>query len=197
MDPGLVGASGLATRSIGLAAGSAAAQHSPQSTNETRRSISSSLVGRRARLPMREMPRSGWSRRDACKQGAFVRTIPPFASFLKDAMIRVFATTQGIILERDSVFRRPTTPIGLDEIFTAEDPGRRVAAAYEGGVEHAAPAESTLLAPIQNQEIWASGVTYLRSMTARMEEAREAGGGNFYDRVYHAERPELFFKATP
>jgi 2-dehydro-3-deoxy-D-arabinonate dehydratase len=112
-------------------------------------------------------------------------------------MIRVFATTQGIILERDGVFRRPTAPIGLDEIFTAEDPGRRVAAAYEGAVEHAAPAESTLLAPIQSQEIWASGVTYLRSMTARMEEAREAGGGNFYDRVYHAERPELFFKATP
>jgi 2-dehydro-3-deoxy-D-arabinonate dehydratase len=60
-----------------------------------------------------------------------------------------------------------------------------------------APAEASLLAPIQNQEVWASGVTYLRSMTARMEEAREAGGGNFYDRVYPAERPELFFKATP
>jgi 2-dehydro-3-deoxy-D-arabinonate dehydratase len=54
-----------------------------------------------------------------------------------------------------------------------------------------------LQAPIQNQEVWASGVTYLRSMTARMEESRDAGGGSFYDRVYNAERPELFFKATP
>jgi 2-dehydro-3-deoxy-D-arabinonate dehydratase len=52
------------------------------------------------------------------------------------------------------------------------------------------------LAPIGRQEVWASGVTYLRSRAARMEEARQAGGGNFYDRVYEADRPELFFKAT-
>ena len=53
-----------------------------------------------------------------------------------------------------------------------------------------------LLAPVQNQEIWASGVTYLRSREARMEEAKDAGAGDFYARVYEAERPELFFKAT-
>lgn len=53
-----------------------------------------------------------------------------------------------------------------------------------------------LLPPIQSQEVWASGVTYLRSKKARMEEAKEAGGGDFYDRVYEAERPELFFKST-
>ena len=51
-------------------------------------------------------------------------------------------------------------------------------------------------APMGNQEIWASGVTYKRSKEARMEESRKAGGGSFYDRVYDAERPELFFKAT-
>src|SRR5882762_4677275 len=50
-------------------------------------------------------------------------------------------------------------------------------------------------APIGNQEIWASGVTYLRSREARMEESKDAGGGDFYARVYEAERPELFFKA--
>lgn len=55
----------------------------------------------------------------------------------------------------------------------------------------------SLLAPIGNQEIWAAGVTYFKSKTARMEEAKDAGGGQFYDRVYDAERPELFFKATP
>ena len=53
-----------------------------------------------------------------------------------------------------------------------------------------------LLPPIGNQEIWASGVTYLRSREARMEESKDAGGGDFYARVYEAERPELFFKAT-
>lgn len=54
-----------------------------------------------------------------------------------------------------------------------------------------------LLPPIGNQEVWAAGVTYFRSMEARMEEAKESGGADLYDKVYHAERPELFFKALP
>lgn len=53
-----------------------------------------------------------------------------------------------------------------------------------------------LLAPMGNQEIWAAGVTYFRSRTARMEESQDQGGADFYDKVYHAIRPELFFKAT-
>lgn len=53
-----------------------------------------------------------------------------------------------------------------------------------------------ILPPIQSQEIWAAGVTYERSKEARMKEAEDAGGGNFYDRVYDAERPEIFFKAN-
>jgi 2-dehydro-3-deoxy-D-arabinonate dehydratase len=54
-----------------------------------------------------------------------------------------------------------------------------------------------ILAPIGSQEVWAAGVTYLRSKVARMEESEESGGATFYDKVYDAERPELFFKATP
>jgi len=54
---------------------------------------------------------------------------------------------------------------------------------------------SDCLAPIGNQEVWAAGVTYIRSRQARMEEAKDAGGGDFYAKVYEAERPELFFKA--
>jgi 2-dehydro-3-deoxy-D-arabinonate dehydratase len=54
-----------------------------------------------------------------------------------------------------------------------------------------------LLAPIGTQEVWAAGVTYYRSRTARMEESEISGGATFYDKVYIAERPELFFKATP
>ena len=54
-----------------------------------------------------------------------------------------------------------------------------------------------ILAPIANQEIWASGVTYMRSKHARMEESQESGGATFYDKVYDADRPELFFKSTP
>jgi 2-dehydro-3-deoxy-D-arabinonate dehydratase len=55
----------------------------------------------------------------------------------------------------------------------------------------------TLQAPIESQEIWAAGVTYTRSRDARMEESKDTGGGSFYDKVYDAVRPELFFKATP
>ena len=54
-----------------------------------------------------------------------------------------------------------------------------------------------VLAPLVSQEVWAAGVTYYRSRTARIAESQDAGGGDFYDRVYSAERPELFFKATP
>ena len=55
---------------------------------------------------------------------------------------------------------------------------------------------ATILAPVVNQEVWAAGVTYYRSRSARIAESKDAGGGDFYDRVYAAERPELFFKAT-
>ncbi|MES2277210.1 MAG: fumarylacetoacetate hydrolase family protein [Bacteroidota bacterium] len=55
---------------------------------------------------------------------------------------------------------------------------------------------SAVLTPIGQQEVWASGVTYFRSREARIEESKDAKGGDFYSRVYDAERPELFFKAT-
>lgn len=57
--------------------------------------------------------------------------------------------------------------------------------------------ELQIKAPIQNQEIWAAGVTYTRSRDARMEESKDSGGGSFYDMVYDAVRPELFFKSMP
>jgi 2-dehydro-3-deoxy-D-arabinonate dehydratase len=114
-----------------------------------------------------------------------------------DTMIRVFATAQGMVLEQAGTYRQLPAAAGFDELFTADDPAAWLASRMASAPVVAAPAESALLAPIQGQEVWAAGVTYLRSMTARMEEAREAGGGNFYDRVYNAARPELFFKATP
>lgn len=53
----------------------------------------------------------------------------------------------------------------------------------------------TVLAPIDEQEVWAAGVTYKRSQVARMEESK--AGASHYDKVYTAPRPEIFFKATP
>ena len=55
--------------------------------------------------------------------------------------------------------------------------------------------KANVLAPIGSQEVWAAGVTYLQSRNARMEESETAA--SLYDLVYDAERPELFFKATP
>jgi 2-dehydro-3-deoxy-D-arabinonate dehydratase len=52
------------------------------------------------------------------------------------------------------------------------------------------------LCPIDSQEIWAAGVTYLRSKVARMEESKESGGDTFYDKVYDAVRPEIFYKGN-
>ena len=55
--------------------------------------------------------------------------------------------------------------------------------------------DQVFLAPVDRQEIWAAGVTYKRSKVAREEESR--GAAQFYDKVYTADRPELFLKATP
>lgn len=75
------------------------------------------------------------------------------------------------------------------------DPAAAVRDVWPRVQAFALPAQSTLLAPLDVQEVWASGVTYLRSKVARIEESE--GGGDFYDKVYDAERPELFLKATP
>ena len=111
-------------------------------------------------------------------------------------MFRLFATASGLVLESAGTFRA-ASGLTLDAVFTAADPGAVVAAAFASGQPVVAPAPADLRAPLVSQEIWAAGVTYFRSRTARMEESKDAGGGTFYDRVYEADRPELFFKATP
>jgi 2-dehydro-3-deoxy-D-arabinonate dehydratase len=87
-----------------------------------------------------------------------------------------------------------------DDLFT----GAITKHDFEGWLSSGGPTEPPasafsrgLLPPIGSQEVWAAGVTFLRSRTARMDESAIAGGSDFYDRVYQAHRPELFFKATP
>ncbi len=67
-------------------------------------------------------------------------------------------------------------------------------ASFASSSPNATSAEVSLLAPIDEQEVWAAGVTYLRSRNARMEESTQK---DVYDQVYDADRPEIFFKATP
>lgn len=84
-----------------------------------------------------------------------------------------------------------------DEIVARENLFEHLSRAISQLSPAQSPSPQDILAPIGSQEVWAAGVTYFRSRDARMEESKVAGGGNFYDRVYHAARPELFFKATP
>ena len=110
-------------------------------------------------------------------------------------MLRVFADPEGPLLEQGGVCRRSPGGFSLDDLFLADDPVALAQHAWASGRAAAAPAAPG--APLGRQEVWAAGVTYLRSRTARMEESKDTGGGSFYDRVYHAARPELFFKSTP
>ena len=81
----------------------------------------------------------------------------------------------------------------LADIFNTNDPA---ATAESLKTATALPLDSVaLLAPIDHQEVWAAGVTYKRSQTARMEESETSA--SCYDRVYASPRPELFLKATP
>ena len=112
--------------------------------------------------------------------------------------MKIYKTLNGIVIERngDYYFKE-----GMDwDNFINTDP-------LVDYIESVLPTfkriskeefvQLKILAPVSKQEIWAAGVTYLRSRDARMEESKDAGGGTFYDKVYLAERPELFFKASP
>ncbi len=119
--------------------------------------------------------------------------------YLTTMPFRIYRTATSVLIEsheRPDIFREAPEEFCFNDLFTSEEPADYVDAAYESvGKTHARPS-SNLMAPIRDQEIWAAGVTYFRSRTARMEEAETAGGDVFYDRVYEADRPELFFKAT-
>jgi 2-dehydro-3-deoxy-D-arabinonate dehydratase len=109
--------------------------------------------------------------------------------------VKLFRTTSGILVEREGRYFR-IRDVEWDQILGHEDLEGFLNGAISGSAETAALEWAELLAPIAGQEVWAAGVTYYRSRSARMEEAEDAGGGSFYDRVYSAERPELFFKST-
>uniref|UniRef100_A0A7V5CSI1 2-hydroxyhepta-2,4-diene-1,7-dioate isomerase n=1 Tax=Acidobacterium capsulatum TaxID=33075 RepID=A0A7V5CSI1_9BACT len=109
--------------------------------------------------------------------------------------MKLYNTTQGIFAQSEEGIWRQVEVASWDELVSSENLGARARAASGPSLAQG-PAPETWLAPIGTQEVWAAGVTYFRSRSARMEESKDAGGGTFYDRVYSAERPELFFKAT-
>jgi 2-dehydro-3-deoxy-D-arabinonate dehydratase len=109
--------------------------------------------------------------------------------------MKLYKTKNGIVIEKDEKFYLLKDE-DWDSFVNADN-------LYEKMLKQIQSAKSvdkgfldSLEAPIHSQEIWASGVTYMRSKIGRQEESKNAGGGDFYGKVYEAERPELFFKAT-
>jgi 2-dehydro-3-deoxy-D-arabinonate dehydratase len=111
--------------------------------------------------------------------------------------MKAYHTKSGIILENEEKYYGVLT-MDWEAFINDEDLLQK----SEKLITELPPAEPALLhqllPPIgRMQELWACGVTYLRSKIGRQEESKQSGGADFYAKVYDAERPEVFFKATP
>ena len=113
--------------------------------------------------------------------------------------MKLYNTRKGILLDNYDSFFVLDDP--WDNLVNCEDLygylSDHIKAAEPLSADEAKLVLDFLLPPIGAQEVWAAGVTYLKSRDARMEESQSSGAASLYDRVYDAERPELFFKATP
>lgn len=111
--------------------------------------------------------------------------------------MKIYKVKSGILIESEGSFHLIDSD--WDQFINHDDLHAKTKAA----IASVAPVSNAdelianeLLPPIGSQEIWASGVTYFNSKLARQHESKDAGGGDFYARVYVDERPELFFKST-
>ena len=105
-----------------------------------------------------------------------------------DAPPRVGAVTEAGVVDLSAA-----GVASLAAVLDAADPPGMVQAARAAAGAPLPLADVVLLPPVERQEVWAAGVTYLRSKTARMEESDFSATA--YDRVYEAPRPEIFFKS--
>lgn len=111
--------------------------------------------------------------------------------------MKIYNTSKGILIESENRFY--LTDKNWDEFINDDDLYnhiKRVIKSSDPIDNHQELINHYLKVPLESQEIWASGVTYFNSKMARQEESKDSGGADFYERVYHADRPELFFKAT-
>jgi len=111
--------------------------------------------------------------------------------------MKLYKTTKGIVIENDNQFFLAENENW--DTFINDDDVLQIATAFIKLLpEVDASFINRVLAPVgSHQELWACGVTYLRSKVGRQEESKLSGGADFYAKVYEAERPEVFFKSTP
>ena len=112
--------------------------------------------------------------------------------------MKLYKTKSGIVIEKENRFYLSKDNWDLfindDHLFQKIENIIQRSSAIGNGNKII---EEEIVAPVGSQELWACGVTYLRSKEGRQEESKEAGGGDFYAKVYDAKRPEVFFKSTP
>ena len=110
--------------------------------------------------------------------------------------MRLYKTKTGIIIEKDGKYY--LTNEDWDSFVNDDNLFLKVGQLANSLIAIDKFSIDELLPPIgSNQELWACGVTYLRSKVGRQEESKASGGADFYGKVYEAERPEVFFKSTP
>lgn len=112
--------------------------------------------------------------------------------------MKIYRTNSGIVIDHQENYY--STRENWDTFINRPQLYRKILeglTSFDKNPHHKKQIESAAFAPIGTQEVWAAGVTYYRSKEARMDESKESGGATFYDKVYEAERPELFFKANP
>lgn len=112
--------------------------------------------------------------------------------------MKIYKTKSGIVIENENKFH--LSKDNWDSFINDDHLFQKI----EKFIESSTPnenankiSEEEIITPMGSQELWACGVTYLRSKEGRQEESKNAGGGDFYAKVYEAERPEVFFKSTP
>ena len=111
--------------------------------------------------------------------------------------MKLYKTTNGIIVESNEGFFQ-TNIQNWDKFINDDSLLKKISLLLKTGdaVKKNQVTESEILAPVGKQELWACGVTYLRSKVGRQEESKLSGGADFYAKVYEADRPEVFFKAN-
>jgi len=110
--------------------------------------------------------------------------------------MKVYKTKAGIVIEKESQFFLLKDE-NWDSFINDDDIFKKVSSLISSLPAGEKELVGDVLAPVGSQELWACGVTYLRSKVGRQEESKLSGGADFYAKVYDAERPEVFFKSTP